>query len=417
MQSAVAVGTSPESYTAGASDTKLWLRVVVSSGEPLTLALAQAVTPLLPHNCHLLNLYGCTEAAADCTCFDTSIHSTAGYDVISAPDSSLHGMQSAAASLNAEVKAATSALSASLHSTYPTEPTAGSPDTGVQAAVPAPGTSLHSSSQATSTEASCDASVTAATSASADISAPPIATSAPTAAQHAQHGAHTGRQLSASALIPGPLPAAQTSGPPSTAASIEPVGGGAASASEQPGVCIQTGVLSQPPSRFPTPLTDNPQVAVGWPLDGFALCILATTTALQKETLPGKLPQKHAVWSSSNLTSPMLQHTSEHVSQHKLSAAKKRKIGSTGHASEAAPSESLEPAETGMAPHMGHLADTVSIVEAGVVGEVAVAGPSLALGYHRHGLRLTLYWIHIENATQANIVLQYNTEKLCGIRS
>ena len=392
-QSAVAVGTSLGRYTTGGSDTKLRLKVVVSSGEPLTLALAQALTSLLPHKCHLLNLYGCTEAAADCTCFDTSILSTAGYDLFSAPDPSLHVMQSAAASPNAEVKAATSALGASLLSTCSTEPTAGSPGIVVKAAVPAPGFSLHSSSQATSTEASCDASVTAATSASADMSASTIATSAPTAAQHAQHGAHTGRQLSTSALIPCPaLPAAQTSAPASTAASTEPVREGVATASiEQTGVDTQAGVLSQSSSRFPTPLTGNPQVAVGWPLDGFALCILAMTTALQKEKLPGKLPQKHAIRSSSNLTSPMLQHTSEHVSQHELSPAKKRKIGPNGHASEAGPSESLEPAEKAVAPHMGHeLADTVSIVEAGVVGEVAVAGTGLALGYHRYGLRLTL---------------------------
>jgi len=49
---------------------KLALRVLISSGEPLTVALAQALRQCLPDSCSLLNLYGCTELAADCTCLD-----------------------------------------------------------------------------------------------------------------------------------------------------------------------------------------------------------------------------------------------------------------------------------------------------------------------------------------------------------
>jgi len=52
------------------AENKLALRVLISSGEPLTVALAQALRQCLPDSCSLLNLYGCTELAADCTCLD-----------------------------------------------------------------------------------------------------------------------------------------------------------------------------------------------------------------------------------------------------------------------------------------------------------------------------------------------------------
>ena len=50
-------------------DGKLSLRLLISSGEPLSSALAQSLKQSLPDSCRLLNLYGSTEAAADCTCF------------------------------------------------------------------------------------------------------------------------------------------------------------------------------------------------------------------------------------------------------------------------------------------------------------------------------------------------------------
>ena len=48
----------------------LRLKVLVSSGEQLPLQLARALQRVLPPDCKLLNLYGCTEVAADCTCYD-----------------------------------------------------------------------------------------------------------------------------------------------------------------------------------------------------------------------------------------------------------------------------------------------------------------------------------------------------------
>ncbi len=46
---------------------RLRLKVLVSSGEPLSSALAKALLRALPGSCRLLNLYGSTEVAADCT--------------------------------------------------------------------------------------------------------------------------------------------------------------------------------------------------------------------------------------------------------------------------------------------------------------------------------------------------------------
>ncbi|GAB4818312.1 hypothetical protein N2152v2_005358 [Parachlorella kessleri] len=48
----------------------LALRLVVSSGEPLTPSLLARMQALLPQGTTILNLYGSTEAAADCTAFD-----------------------------------------------------------------------------------------------------------------------------------------------------------------------------------------------------------------------------------------------------------------------------------------------------------------------------------------------------------
>ena len=351
---AVAFEKSSERHRSVVGNTKLRLRVVVSSGEPLTLALAQAVTPLLPPGCRLLNLYGSAEVAADCTCFDISMHSRNGHDVPLAPDARLHASMLPAASPDSDSKAAASPPGSSFHAIYLKKLCPASPDAGVKAF-----------------------------------------TAAPTATQHAQHAAHTGQQLSASDILPDPaLPAAQASVPSSAAASISTVRQGTATALEQPGVRTQAGPLSNSPSPFRAPLSDNPQVAVGWPLDGFAVCILAMTTALPEETPSGKLPGKQALHSSSSFTSSMQQHMSGSASQHDLSHAKKRKIGLTDSMSEAGPWESATPAETGMAQNVGdELAGTVSIVAAGVVGEIAVAASGLALGYYRYGLKPKLCYI------------------------
>jgi non-ribosomal peptide synthetase component F len=48
----------------------LRLRVAVSSGEPLPAGLLEQLQQLLPLGCHIWNLYGSTEVAADCTAFD-----------------------------------------------------------------------------------------------------------------------------------------------------------------------------------------------------------------------------------------------------------------------------------------------------------------------------------------------------------
>jgi non-ribosomal peptide synthetase component F len=54
-----------------AARAKLALRLVVSSGEPLTWRLArQLQEEALPPGCTLLNIYGSTEVAADCTAFE-----------------------------------------------------------------------------------------------------------------------------------------------------------------------------------------------------------------------------------------------------------------------------------------------------------------------------------------------------------
>ena len=48
------------------------MRLLASSGEPLAAGLLQAVQALLPVGCQVVNLYGSTEVAADCTCWAAS---------------------------------------------------------------------------------------------------------------------------------------------------------------------------------------------------------------------------------------------------------------------------------------------------------------------------------------------------------
>ena len=50
----------------------LWLRVVISSGEPLQEQLLMQLQDALPPHCTILNVYGCTEVSADATCFDAT---------------------------------------------------------------------------------------------------------------------------------------------------------------------------------------------------------------------------------------------------------------------------------------------------------------------------------------------------------
>lgn len=64
-QDAVAATTA----SPGRDNNQLALRVLISSGEPLPNALAGRLRLCLPASCCLLNLYGSTELAADCTCF------------------------------------------------------------------------------------------------------------------------------------------------------------------------------------------------------------------------------------------------------------------------------------------------------------------------------------------------------------
>lgn len=51
-------------------DAALHLRVAVSSGEVLVPALLAELQQVLPAGCRILNLYGSTEVAADCTAYD-----------------------------------------------------------------------------------------------------------------------------------------------------------------------------------------------------------------------------------------------------------------------------------------------------------------------------------------------------------
>lgn len=46
--------------------------MAVSSGEPLPVALLARMQAVLPASVRILNLYGCTEVAADCTCLDAT---------------------------------------------------------------------------------------------------------------------------------------------------------------------------------------------------------------------------------------------------------------------------------------------------------------------------------------------------------
>lgn len=57
----------------GGSKSELRLRQAVSSGEPLTWSLLSRMQKCLPKGCRILNLYGCTETAADSTLCDCSL--------------------------------------------------------------------------------------------------------------------------------------------------------------------------------------------------------------------------------------------------------------------------------------------------------------------------------------------------------
>lgn len=57
---------------------RLALRLVVSSGEALPLRLLRRLRAVLPPGAAVLNLYGSTEVAGDCTCFDARGRQPAG---------------------------------------------------------------------------------------------------------------------------------------------------------------------------------------------------------------------------------------------------------------------------------------------------------------------------------------------------
>lgn len=61
-----------------AAAPQLHLRLAVSSGEPLPPALLAELREVLPAGCRILNLYGSTEVAADCTAFDATAWQPAG---------------------------------------------------------------------------------------------------------------------------------------------------------------------------------------------------------------------------------------------------------------------------------------------------------------------------------------------------
>lgn len=313
---------------------KLSLRVVVSSGETLTLALANALSQLLPQGCQLLNLYGSTEVAADCTCFALPTHHIAGHsDSTSGPELCLHDsclVQSGRAEAHLKGSDAVSAVA---------EEVLGAPQLGQQALasalLPAVGLSAFQSSMSASAGASAEAS----------------------------------RQLP-----------------------------DAASALGQPGAQGEIGALSQVAS----PLSGRTQVAVGWPINGCAVVILATETAQEEESSKDKLPNhsQHGQLRHARLSEEAMPLSSSHQSSMKTSLQKcatpvglppdkKRKRSLTEGVSEAARLESA-PTDLGSALSTGdeQVVGSCRIVQTGEVGEVGVAGAGLALGYHRYGHNL-----------------------------
>ena len=59
---------------------KLKLRLLISSGAPLTWTLLKRLSATL-RRCRILNLYGCTEAAADSACWDAGVGFGLGTEV------------------------------------------------------------------------------------------------------------------------------------------------------------------------------------------------------------------------------------------------------------------------------------------------------------------------------------------------
>lgn len=314
---------------------KLSLRVVVSSGEPLTLALANALLQLLPKGCQLLNLYGSTEVAADCTCFALPTYGIAGHnDSTSGPDLCLHASR------------------------------------------------LVQSGCADSDSKGSEA--------------------VPAVAEEVLRAPQTGQQAQISALLPSAaLPAIQSSMPASTAASAAAFRQlpGAAAASGQPGVQDEIGAL-RPAGA---PLSGRTQVAVGWPINGCAIVILATKTAQEEEAPEDQLPNQsqhrqlrhgqpseEALPLSSSRQSPVKMSLQKSATPVGLPPDKKRKRGLTDGVSEAASLQSEQPSDLSHALCSGEeqLVGSSQIMQIREIGEVAVAGAGLALGYHRYGHNL-----------------------------
>ena len=221
----------------------------------------------------------------------------------------------------------------------------------------------------------------------------------------------TGQQQSASALLPaGAQDAAHTSALSSAAASKAAscqtvdavIESGLPGGDEEAGMRRPPTPLQGPSSPLQVHLAHRTQVAVGWPLDGFAVFILPMSHA-QEQKLPEKQLEKlshdkqlpharlseEAVQASSRFHSDTKssEQMPEYVSPHGLLLDKKRKRSLTDSRSEAAHPDP----KTGLSYDTeGEVAGSCTIVEAGVVGEVAVAGPALALGYHRYGSSLGL---------------------------
>ena len=242
------------------------LKVVVSSGEPLTHALAGRLQGCLPESCCLLNLYGTTEVAADCTCFDYTRHNSRAdkADVV----------------------------------------------------------------------------------ASAGLPAPDAAQSAVT-----------------------PMQTPHLLGPQDGSGNQHP----------------QQSLLSEPLET---------QVAVGWPIHGFAVIILAMTHHQQDEPpdeqlvkkLPGCSQSENDVHGNTSLEAAVRARRMD------LPQTKKRKRPSKDETNTlSAAADDQGAAQSDQSPtceQPGEEAGKVGIAKAGAVGEVAVTGVGLTLGYHRCGSEL-----------------------------
>ncbi len=66
----------------------LKLRLLVSSGEPLPMELANRLHAALPSATHIVNIYGCTEVAADATCYESQATPELQIEALNRPSTS-----------------------------------------------------------------------------------------------------------------------------------------------------------------------------------------------------------------------------------------------------------------------------------------------------------------------------------------